>query len=69
MDAKLTAYSAVGEPYHYAGGVIAPGQSVELTPAEAARGLASGAIVETPRPKAAPKPPKAPPTEQIEESP
>jgi hypothetical protein len=53
----MTAYSAITAlPYHYPGGVIAPGQSAELSDDDAARGLASGQIVLSPQPKAAPKP-------------
>lgn len=63
---KTTAYSAVRGPYHYAGGVIVPGESVELTEEEAARGLASGAIVETPAAQGAPE---AKAEAQIEETP
>lgn len=44
----MTTYSAVLDPYHYPGGVIAVGESVELSDEDAARGLASGAIVVTP---------------------
>jgi hypothetical protein len=46
--AKQTAYSATGAPYHYAGGVVAAGESAELSDTDAARGLSSGALVVTP---------------------
>lgn len=43
-------YTAVGiEPVHYPGGVICPGESAEMTEDDAARALAAGSIIETPK--------------------
>lgn len=48
MATKKVRYTAVGQTaYNYPEGVITPGQSAELTEAEAARGLASGQIAPT----------------------
>lgn len=52
--APKKSYSAIaGQPYHYPGGVLVPGQSADLSDEEAARGLASGQIAPTTQAKKA----------------